>query len=100
MPITRRDFFVATAAATAATALPAGAKEAAKSAEETTEAAEVTARYNWIIGKWGAKLTDEQKATIRRLLSDGEKGLAAMRAYAIGNDAGPATPFKIYRRPK
>jgi predicted SpoU family rRNA methylase len=83
MKVTRRDFFVTTAVAGVAQALPA-AQEALQTA------AEASARYDWIMGKWGTRFTDEQKSEIRRLLNDNEKGLAAMRAYALTNDVEPA----------
>jgi len=83
MKVTRRDFFVTTAVAGVAQALPA-AQEALQPAPEAS------ARYDWIMGKWGTRFTDEQKSEIRRLLNDNEKGLAAMRAYALTNDVEPA----------
>jgi hypothetical protein len=84
--ITRRDFFVTTAVGAAGVAT--------LGAETTTTpapvAAEATARYEWIIGKWGTRFTEEQKAEIRRLLIDNEKGLATLRAFPLGNETEPA----------
>jgi len=83
--ITRRDFFVTTAAGAAGVAT--------LGAETTTPApvaAEAAARYEWIIGKWGTRFTEEQKAEIRRLLIDNEKGLATLRAFPLGNETEPA----------
>ncbi len=77
----RRDFVVTTAM---------GSVAAATLGEEPPKAAsEASARYDWIIGKWGARLSDEQKADIRRLVSDNEKGLAPLRAFDLGNGSAP-----------
>ncbi len=87
----RRDFVVTTAmgsiAATALGDVPAQI------------ASEASARSDWIIGKWGAHFTDEQKADIRRLVIDNEKGLAPMRAYDLANDSAPGLMWGD-RRPR
>jgi alpha-D-ribose 1-methylphosphonate 5-triphosphate synthase subunit PhnH len=83
--ITRRDFFVSTAVGAAGVALAD-----AQAPPAAAVAAEASARYDWIIGKWGARLTDEQKAGIRRMLIDNEKGLATMRAFPLGNEVEPS----------
>ena len=60
--------------------------------------AEVEARIQWINTKHGARLDDRQRADIRRLVTGGQSGIDAMRAYALENAIGPAEPFRIYRR--
>lgn len=60
--------------------------------------AEVDARVQWIITKYGAHLNDEQRADVRRLVSGGQSGVDAMRKYDLENGAGPAEPFRIYRK--
>jgi len=79
----RRDFVVTTA-------MGSVAASAFGDTPTASVASEASARYDWIIGKWGAHFTEEQKADIRRLVTDNEKGLAPMRAYDIGNGVGPA----------
>ena len=74
-------------------------------AETTTPApnAEVEARINWIFTKYGARLNEEQRADIRRILTSGQPAIDAMRAYPLGNEVGPPVPFRVYsgkrRRP-
>jgi hypothetical protein len=83
MPVSRRDFLL-TGAVIAA--FPAGAEA------PSPVPPEVTARYDWIVRKWGANLTEEQKADIRRMLTDNEKALVAMRAFPLDNGNDPAMP--------
>lgn len=60
--------------------------------------AEVEARIQWIVTKYGSRLNDEQRADIRRLITSGQGGVEAMRAYPLDNSAEPSTPFRVYRR--
>jgi hypothetical protein len=84
MKVSRRDFFVTTAAA--------GVGAAALGAETTPPAVapEASARFEWIMKKWGAGLTPEQEADIKRLITDNVKGLETMRAYLLTNDVEPS----------
>lgn len=60
--------------------------------------AEVDARVQWIVTKYGAHLNDEQRADVRRLVSGGQPGVETMRKYDLDNGTGPAEPFRIYRK--
>lgn len=60
--------------------------------------AEVDARVQWIVTKYGAHLNDEQRADVKRLVAGGQSGVDAMRKYDLENGTGPAEPFRIYRR--
>ena len=60
--------------------------------------AEVDARVQWIVTKYGAHLNDEQRADVKRLVAGGQAGIDAMRKYDLENGRGPAEPFRIYRR--
>ncbi len=60
--------------------------------------AEVEARVQWIVTKYRAHLNDEQRADVRRLVNGGQSGVDVMRKYDLENGAGPAEPFRIYRR--
>jgi hypothetical protein len=60
--------------------------------------AEVDARVQWIVTKYGAHLNDEQRADVKRLVSGGQAGIDAMRKFDLDNGAGPAEPFRIYRK--
>jgi hypothetical protein len=104
--ISRRSFARdALVAATAAAAFPAvdGLAMAAEPPAATPNA-EVEARINWIFTKYGSRLSDEQRADIRRIISGGQGSIDAMRAYPLGNEIGPPVPFRVYsakrRRPR
>ena len=58
--------------------------------------AEVDARIQVILKKYGHRLSDEQKKDIQRLVTEGQKPLEALRAYKIANSDQPATVLKIY----
>ncbi len=60
--------------------------------------AEVDARVQWIVTKYGAHLNDEQRADVRRLVSGGQAGVEAMRKFDLDNGSGPAEPFRVYRK--
>ena len=59
--------------------------------------AEVDSRVNWILSKYGSRLSDEQRADVRRLIQGGQQGVDAMRAYALANGNDPAPGFRVYR---
>ncbi len=95
MKISRRSFARRTlVAAAAAAVMPARAAEVAAA----TPNAEVEARIEWIVTKYGAHLNDAERADIRRIISNGQAGVDAMRKYALDNAAEPAERFDIYRR--
>lgn len=87
------------------TLIAASALVRASSAEasETAPNAEVEARINWIVAKYGSRLNDEQRADVRRIITGGQPAIDAMRAYPLGNEVGPPVPFRVYsgkrRRP-
>ena len=99
MKISRRAF----GSLIAASALVrAGSAEAAEPAPSQPNA-EVEARINWVVTKYGARLNDEQRADVRRIITGGQPAIDAMRAYPLGNEVGPPVPFRVYsgkrRRP-
>ncbi|MGZ5476091.1 MAG: hypothetical protein ACXW29_06870 [Thermoanaerobaculia bacterium] len=113
--ISRRSFTrQAIVAATAAAVLPAAIAQTDPAAPKTTPAtpkppdsppalspssqAEVDARVQWIVTKYGSRLDETQRADIRRLITGGQSGVETMRKYELQNAAGPAEPFRIYRR--
>ena len=97
MKISRRAF----GSLIAASALVRGSS--AEAAEGAAPNAEVEARINWVFTKYGSRLSDEQRADIRRIITGGQPAIDAMRAYPLGNEAGPPVPFRVYtgkrRRP-
>ena len=58
--------------------------------------AEVQAKTASIFHKYGDRLSDEQKADIRRAMAETQDGLEKMRAFALENGDQPATVFKIH----
>ena len=57
--------------------------------------AEVDAKAKEIFRKYGSRLTDEQKADIRKVLAETQDGLEKMRRFALDNGDQPATVFKF-----
>jgi hypothetical protein len=99
--VSRRKFVVATAlAGLAGSALPARATLVSENAAETGSPAnpEVEARLQWIFTKYGGHLSEEQRADIRRIVSSGQPGIDAMRAFPLDNSVEPATRFRVWRR--
>jgi hypothetical protein len=107
--ISRRDFArsAALAAATAA-CLPSEliAKPAAARPSEDAPAqepklspesqAEAEAKFQAILRKYGHRLSDAQKADIRRLVTEGQKPLEDMRAFPLDNSDQPGNVLKLY----
>ena len=94
--VSRREFVVATAVAAAA-GMAQGA-DPPPSNPPSPPNPEVEARIQWIFTKYGARLNDEQRADIRRILSGGQSGIDAMRAFPLANEDAPATRFRVWRR--
>src|SRR5215470_4527281 len=59
--------------------------------------AEVEAKVANIFRKYGDRLSDEQKADIRRIMAETQEGLEKMRAFALENADQPADAFRAYR---
>ena len=96
--LSRRSFARNTViAAAAAAVVPNLLAEEKPPALPAASQAEVDARVQWIIGKYGARLDEAQRADIRRLIAGGQSSIDAMRAYALENANDPATPFRIDR---
>jgi hypothetical protein len=112
--LSRREFAQATVfAAATAVALPSGLLAQVK---ETTKPAppppasqeskplcpadepEVNARLESIFRRYGSRLNDEQRADIRRQVTDGQKSLADLRAFPLDNADEPATVLRILSR--
>jgi hypothetical protein len=99
-----RRAFVAAATAVAAIhggSLPTAAKWAQAAAAEGSgpaSNAEVEARIQWIFTKYGSRLSEAERADIRRIITSGQPGVEAMRAFALDNSVQPATRFKVWRK--
>src|SRR5262245_13995427 len=56
--------------------------------------AEVEMKVASIFRKYGDHLSDEQKADIRRIMAESQKGLEEMRAFKLDNGDQPADAFR------
>jgi hypothetical protein len=61
--------------------------------------AEVDAKIQAILRKYGDRLSEAQKADIRRLVTEGQAPLEKMRAFPLDNSDQPGNVFKIYPDP-
>lgn len=59
--------------------------------------AEVEAKIANIFRKYGERLSEEQKADIRRIMAETQEGLDKMRAFPLENSDQPADAFRAYR---
>ncbi|HKD82290.1 MAG TPA: hypothetical protein VKH81_21535 [Candidatus Angelobacter sp.] len=59
--------------------------------------AEVEAKLASIFRKYGERLSDEQKADIRRIMAETQEGLDKMRTFPLENHDQPADAFRAYR---
>jgi hypothetical protein len=59
--------------------------------------AEVEMKVAEVFRRHGDKLSDEQKADIRKVMAETQEGLEKMRTFALDNADQPATVFHAYR---
>ncbi len=59
--------------------------------------AEVEGKVANIFRKYGDRLSEEQKADIRRIMAETQEGLDKMRAFPLENGDQPADAFRAYR---
>jgi len=59
--------------------------------------AEVEAKVASIFRKYGDRLSEEQKADIRRIMAETQEGLEKMRAFVLENGDQPADAFRAWR---
>lgn len=107
--LSRRDFArraavtAATAAALPGTLLAAaneshvGETRGGKAALENQ--AEIDGKIEAISHWYGERLSEAQKAEIRRLVQEGQKSLEAMRAFPLDNADQPGNVLKLYPDP-
>ena len=103
--ISRRDFSRVMALTAASAALPltpgAAAGGAAMGQEAKPEALklspEAESQVQALMSKYGTRLTEEQKADVRRLIGLAQKTSETMRAFPLSNSDEPATIFRAYR---
>ncbi len=59
------------------------------------ETAEVEARYNEVIRRYGSRLSEEQKQRIRGILTANERMMSHIREFPLDNGDTPATILKL-----
>jgi len=104
--LSRREFAIFIAAGAACTALPAqvqasettGPRLARSQTNASARSAEADAQYQVLIGKYGARLSDEQKADIKRLIDQGQKSAMSLRSFRLSNADEPANVFRAALR--
>jgi hypothetical protein len=62
------------------------------------EQAQAEARTDAILRKYGSRLTDAQKADVRRQVREGQKSFTDLRAFILQNSDPPATVLNIRPR--
>jgi hypothetical protein len=107
--VTRRAFALGTAVAATSVLVPGSAvlgqapadPQSSTSTSLSSEAqAEVDGKVKEIFRKHGGKLSDEQKADIRKVMAETQSGLEKMRAFALDNGDQPATVLKFIQEEK
>jgi len=62
------------------------------------EEAEAAARTSEILRKYGSRMSDAEKADVRRQVRESQKSLSELRAFPLTNADAPATVLRICRR--
>jgi hypothetical protein len=99
--LTRRDFARAIAVTAATVAVPhktaARIPDSAQDAGTQALSPAGEAQLQTILAKHGKRLSDEQKADVRRLIAQAQKASDALREFKLDNSDEPATIFRVYR---
>ena len=106
-PISRREFARRAAIVSAASLVPAPPlplhaanpespleQSADKNSSSPEHQAEAEARYQAILGVYGSRFSETQKADLRRLCFTAQEPLDRLRAYAVENGDGPSLYLK------
>jgi hypothetical protein len=91
----RRQFarkIVVAGTAAALASLPASAAPA----PDPSDAGEVESRYQRILQKYGDRLSDEQKARLRKILAYNQKMMEPIRNFPLENGQPTASVLKFY----
>ena len=84
-------------AVTAGDSTPEGKARTAMAKLSPSAQAEVEMKVASIFRKYGDRLSEEQKADIRRIMAESQEGLEKMRAFKLENSDQPADAFRAYR---
>jgi hypothetical protein len=99
--VSRREFARRAVLAASAAALPASVvaqgASGAQSQPGPAPAPDPERKLQDILARYGNRLSEAQKADLRRLLSDQAKSLDALRAFSLDNSDQPATVLRLAR---
>ncbi len=102
--VSRRDFARTAALAAATAVLPSDliAQEQPPAPDKKPKLApelqaEADARIQNLLRKYGDRLTDDQKAEVRKNITEGMEGVAKLRAFPLDNADEPATVLHLVR---
>jgi hypothetical protein len=108
LKLSRREFTRGVAMAAATAVVPksglaeARARDSVGAQAASSQAAQMTpdaeAQFQVILTRYGKRLSDEQKADVRRLVAQAQKASATLRSFPLENSDEPAMIFRIYRR--
>jgi len=79
---------------------PAPAQQPPAEKLSAAEQAEAEAKTQYLLAKYGARLTDAQQKDLRRLIKEGVAPLEELRKYALSNGIQPATVLRLYPEPQ
>jgi hypothetical protein len=105
-PVSRRTFALGAATLATAVLLPGREARAQSAAPSQSEAeamkklspgarAEVEMKVSEIFRKYGSRLSEEQKADIRKVMAETQDGLEKMRSFVLANSDQPATVLQL-----
>jgi len=105
--ISRREFALRAAMASATTLVPTSVLTRAEAAPAQAPSAdlpklspqsqaEVDARYQAVLAQYGSRFSDTQKTDLRRLCHSAQPGLDKLRAYTLQNGDGSALYLKPF----
>lgn len=101
VPISRRNFGRRAALAGLATALtpsalPAQGRGGNQTPLPAQDQAEVDAKFNDMVRKYGDRLSDDQKTRARGVFGRHQRMLMRMREFPLENSDVPATELQLY----
>jgi hypothetical protein len=105
--LSRRDFARLAIVGAAAAALPASLVDSLPARAQSiphevpltpAARAEADLKSEIILGQYGSRLNDAQKAEVRHLTEQMQTQLETIRAYKLENGDAPATVFEPYRK--
>lgn len=98
--LSRREFSKILAVGAASATLPvaaiasSGARDGGLTLDIPDLSVEAGAQYKVLVSKYGARLSEEQKTDVRRLIDQGLKSIVTLRSFQLDNSDEPANVFR------